>query len=154
LRPEIFWKPRSLGAVLAKLSSPVDTWDCRQRFINAGAKYAAPNEAAPSESRDTICRVEGSLMRPPSLSSPLTLAGEPKKKPVFLRRRSKRNMSRNITVAAATPPTTPPTILPVACGLSVPDPESELDSEPEDPAPVDSGETPAVLSELSSSPHP
>lgn len=148
LRPETFWKPRSLdGAVLARLSSPVDICDCRQRFMNAGAKYVAPNMLSLLESRETISLLEeatGPIRPPPPPSSAIdVLAGEPKKKPVFLRRRSRNQISTNMTEAPATPPTTPPTILPVVCGLSEPDPESDEVSEP--------GEAP-VFSELLSLP--
>lgn len=144
LRPETFWKPRSLdGAVLARLSSPVDTCDCRQRFMNAGAKYVAPNMLSLFESRETISPPEeaaGPIRPPPPPSSANDLlAGEPKKKPVFLRRRSRNQISMNTIEAPATPPTTPPTILPLVCGLIEPDPESdEL---------LESGEVP-VLSEF------
>jgi hypothetical protein len=41
LRPEIFWKPRSLGLELSVLSVCVVCPELRQRFMKAGAKYDA-----------------------------------------------------------------------------------------------------------------
>lgn len=41
LRPEIFWKPRSLEVESTVLSVRIVAVDWRQRFMNAGAKYEA-----------------------------------------------------------------------------------------------------------------
>jgi hypothetical protein len=101
--------------------------------MNAGAKYAAPNIEPLFESRDAISLLAGAPMRlpptPPSSAIDL-LAGELRKNPVFLRRRSRNQSSRNRSEAPATPPTTPPTILPVVCGLSELDPVSDETVEP------------------------
>ena len=41
MRPEIFWKPRSLEFVSTVLSVLVVIVELRQRFMKAGAKYDA-----------------------------------------------------------------------------------------------------------------
>ena len=118
MRPETFWKPRSLVLDESMVLSVVAVMlDWRQRFTKADANCVAENNGSWLVGRSATSRV-----RVPAASSLDGRASVPlrwKK----LRRRKKKMIRRTIIARPATLPTTPPTIFGVAApaGGAAPD---------------------------------
>ena len=109
-RPEIFWKPRSLGLLLSVVSAvTVDCREARQGRRKVGASVAAANSGSRLSRR--VCVV--SRGNSPAPSMPSSGAG---RRPSLRHRFSSTSSTNTTIIAPATPPTTPPAILPLSGG--------------------------------------